>query len=680
MNRHIFILLVFYFSLPLNILSQNIQEVTTIDFAFLEDYLNENEDQADIPLEDISNILQGLLINPLDLNSCTEEDLADLFILDQIQIQEIINHRTNYGEYLVIEELQTIQSMDISTISKIRPFITINHELKVEKFNIKWLSQGETQLIMRTSKILEQAEGFKRVNNNQSIFLGPAYKIYTQFRHQYLQMFRYGITIEKDAAEPWFSNNKSTVFTSIHLALRDHGRWKDVVIGDYSLQFGQGVIMNTRFAPGKSSLVMNVKRGGRAINAYNGLNELIYFRGAAGTFQINSRWSSSLFFSYKPLHATINTNISGQEEEVSSFYENGSFRTLSDLKRFKTLNHSLAGYKVAYSHKRLKLNQQSFYNYFDKPIGGVNNLYEIKRFQGNRLFLTSLDYQYNFKRFLFFGESAWSQFKKSAHVIGTMASLSRKIDFSLVYRHLPADFQVLHSQVFSESGINEYGLYWGLTMRPHLGWKLDTYVDFFKFPWLKFRISQPSTGREHLVRVTHYKKKKYEWYFQYKWEQKYQDLSTDFNQFITLPIYRHNWRLHGQWNFNKPFEFRSRVEVSGHKILRKEHGWLMYQEAVFSPLGSPVNASARVAYFHTPSFNSRIYTYERDLIYNYALPFFYGEGLRSYLNLRYRFSQLSLEGRISHTYFFDRDTIGVGPDLINSNHRTEIKFQIKWNL
>lgn len=664
-------------SSPLLIFAQYKQEVTTIDFSFLEDYLDENEDQADLPLEDISSILQGLLLHPLDLNSCSEEDLADLIILDQIQIRQIIDHRINFGAFLAVEELQTIPGLDNLIIQKIRPFITINIEQKPEKFKLKWLIEGENQWILRSSKTLEQAAGFKSINN-QSAFLGPAYKLYTQYRHQYLHIFRYGFTIEKDAGEPWFNNYKPTVFNSVHLALRDYGRWKDVVIGDFSLQFGQGVIMNTRFAPGKSSLVMNVKRNGRSINPYNGINELVYFRGIAGTYKINSKWETSLFFSYKPLHGTISTNP-GKEEEVTSFFENGTFRTTFDLNKFKSLNHVLGGYRIGYTHNRFKLNHQSIYNYFDKPVGSGINLYEIKRFQGDRLVLSSLDYQYNFKRFLIFGESGWSQFKHTAHLLGTMASLSRKLDVSLVYRHMPANFQAFHSQVFSESGLNEYGLYWGLSMRPLPKWKLDTYVDFFQYPWLKFRVSQPSTGREHLIRLTHFKKKKYEWYLQYKWEQKYQDLSTDFNQFITLPTYRHHWRLHGQWNLNKPFELRSRLEISGYKIRRLEQGWLVYQEAVYSPLGSPISASARVAVFNTPSFNTRIYAYERDLIYNYSLPFFYGHGLRSYLNFRYRFGQLSLEGRIGQTNFFDRETIGAGTDLINSNHRTEVKFQIKWN-
>lgn len=652
-------------------------EEITIDFSFLEDFLNLEEEQAEAPLDDLLNTLQTLLINPLDLNACSASDLAELFILDAIQIEEIIAHRINYGDYLVLEELMTLPGMDLDIIKKIRPFIKVYDQKKTEKITSKWITQGEQQLILRIGQTLEKSLGFK-LEQGKTAFLGNPQKYYAQYRHQHLDHFRFGFTLEKDAGEPWHNDGRITSFYSGYLSLRDYGRWKDLVLGDYSLQLGQGLIMNTRFASGKSALVMNIKRGGRAVNPYSGVNELIYFRGLAGTYRWGTAWSSTLFASYKPIHAGLQADLN-HEDIVTSFYENGTFKSIADFTKFNTLQGALFGYQVAHTSSTLKINNQSVYYVFDKRLDGNSNLYQLNNFRGRQLFLTSIDYQYTFKKALLFGESGWSQSKSSAHIVGLVSSLSRRVDISLVFRHIPSAFHVIHHQPFGEIGHNEQGLYWGTTMRIIPQWRIDTYMDVFRFPWLRFRISQPSEGREHLVRITHFKKKRYEWYLQYKWEQKDQDLSSEFAQFVTRPVTRYNWRLHGQYGLNKIIELRSRFEFTGYQFTKKENGIMAFQDIIYSPIGSAITGSARIAYFATSGFNTRIYTYERDLIYNYALPFYYGKGWRSYINLRWRLGQLNLEGRLSRTLFTDRQTIGIGQDLIPFNHRTDLKIQIKWN-
>ncbi len=65
---------------------------------------------------------------------------------------------------------------------------------------------------------------------------------------------------------------------------------------------------------------------------------------------------------------------------------------------------------------------------------------------------------------------------------------------------------------------------------------------------------------------------------------------------------------------------------------------MIFQDIQYSPRSFPLNLSARIAWFNTESYSSRIYAYENDLLYTFSVPAF-GKGLRNYLNLKYKISE-----------------------------------------
>ena len=55
----------------------------------------------------------------------------------------------------------------------------------------------------------------------------------------------------------------------------------------------------------------------------------------------------------------------------------------------------------------------------------------------------------------------------------------------------------------SSEAVNEKGLYTGLNINPNKYWAFSFYGDYFKFPWLKFRVDAPSRGYEVLGQVVY---------------------------------------------------------------------------------------------------------------------------------------------------------------------------------
>ena len=89
--------------------------------------------------------------------------------------------------------------------------------------------------------------------------------------------------------------------------------------------------------------------------------------------------------------------------------------------------------------------------------------------------------------------------------------------------------------------------------------------------------------------------------------------------------------------------------------------------------------SARLAWFSTDSYNTRIYAYENDLLYTYSIPAYFGKGIRSYLNLKYSINKnTDCWFKMANTSWNDRETSGSGYNEINGRHKTELKFQLRW--
>ena len=92
-----------------------------------------------------------------------------------------------------------------------------------------------------------------------------------------------------------------------------------------------------------------------------------------------------------------------------------------------------------------------------------------------------------------------------------------------------------------------------------------------------------------------------------------------------------------------------------------------------------LKAAVGGGYFHTTSYASRLYVYERSPRYNFSYPAFYGEGMRLMLMLQGALvSRLTLTAKVGLTRYFDRSTIGTGLQQINSSSQTDLDLQLRW--
>jgi hypothetical protein len=81
--------------------------------------------------------------------------------------------------------------------------------------------------------------------------------------------------------------------------------------------------------------------------------------------------------------------------------------------------------------------------------------------------------------------------------------------------------------------------------------------------------------------------------------------------------------------------------------------------------------------FNTDSYDSRIYTFESDVMYSYSIPAYQHSGSMVYLLIKSRlYKGIDLWIRYSRTIYSNINTIGSGVDKIEGNKLTDLKIQL----
>ena len=92
-----------------------------------------------------------------------------------------------------------------------------------------------------------------------------------------------------------------------------------------------------------------------------------------------------------------------------------------------------------------------------------------------------------------------------------------------------------------------------------------------------------------------------------------------------------------------------------------------------------IKIAAGVGYFHTDSYEARLYLYEQAPTYQFSFPMLYGEGLRYWLLARAKpIDQLTLTAKLGVTNYFDRATIGTDKQLIDHSSMTDLDLQVTY--
>jgi hypothetical protein len=637
----------------------------------------------DYDLSELQDRLTFYLRHPINLNKTAPEELKTLVLLSPLQISNLFEHIRKNGKLIDVLELQSIPDFDLQTVQRLLPFVTLEQSDLVDKITLKnLLNLGNNDLILRYGRVLEKSRGYTELPGSR--YLGTPDRYLFRYRYTYSNRVSASLVFEKDAGEEFFNGRKQKPFDFLsgHVALLNTGRFKKIVIGDYSMQFGQALSLWSGFAFGKSPDVASVVKNDVGLRPYTSANEFAYLRGVAATVNLSKNIDFSPFYSNRKVDASVNVDVNGQDV-ITNINETGLHRTENEIDNKNSTGQEVFGGALRYKTTNLNIGATAFHATYSKPFTQGAGLYRLYNFTGKELTNVGLHYSYTFKNIYLFGEFAKSLDAGFAHVNGALMSLSNSVSAVLMYRNYQKDYHNFFNQATSEASeaVNEKGFYAGLNINPNKKWSIQLYGDYFKFPWLKFRIDAPSDGYEILAQTTYTPSKTFKALLRFKSEIKQQntDHSVPINYLDN--VRRENYRAEVKWALNKVISLQNRVEVVqfAKGDAKAELGYLVYQDVNYSPMSSGLSGNIRVAYFNSASFNSRIYAYEDDVLYNFTFGLYNGKGVRGYANLKYRIKKgLDIWGRYALYNYDNIEAVGSGLDEIKGSMKSEMRIQLRY--
>jgi hypothetical protein len=214
----------------------NEQETTIRDI--LESVADNLPDDYD--MTELVDVLARYRKHPINLNHTSAEELKTLVFLSPLQISNFFSYIKENGLFVDVLELQSIDAFDVKTVQSLLPFVTLTNTIEYQDFNFKNIfSLGENDLMMRFAQTLQTQRGFTDLPGSR--YLGSPERFQTWYRYNYSNILSAAITLDKDAGEKFVG--KPFDFLSGNIALFKLGRLKKLVLGDYTLQFGQGLTL-----------------------------------------------------------------------------------------------------------------------------------------------------------------------------------------------------------------------------------------------------------------------------------------------------------------------------------------------------------------------------------------------------------------------------------------------------
>jgi hypothetical protein len=345
--------------------------------------------------------------NPVNINRASREQLQQFVFLSPSHIDAIINYRISNGKFVELFELQLVDGLDEQAVKTLAAFCTVKESMSVRGLNVhNLITKGKSDLILTYGQVFQRQEGYQSDNPDRAHYLGNSFKLLSRYRYSYGSNLSLSLTMEKDPGEPMFSANQPRGFDfySGNIAYKGEGSIRKIVLGDYSLQFGQGLSLWSGLSLGKSAAVGSITKNNNGLRPYSSTNESLFLRGIASSLQYK-KIDFTPFVSYRSVDGAIDSV--GEQESISSLPANGLHRTASELDNKNQVAQLIYGGIMQFSHRGLRLGTTAYTTQLNKPLKTKEEQIH-NSFQVEKLNTFSLYYNYTLRNFYLFGEVAQS--------------------------------------------------------------------------------------------------------------------------------------------------------------------------------------------------------------------------------------------------------------------------------
>ena len=627
--------------------------------------------------------------HPININQADSVELQRLGFLTANQIEGIHYYIYRYGALRSVGELMLIPELDYATRQLLSYVVTFG-ECAEEKasFRETWhqmLTRGRSELSTRMDIPLYRQAGYVPRTQGQldaapsRYYVGNALYHNLRYGYRYGNKLSWGFSAEKDAGEPLFTSMQPFPdYLSGYVQLGDMGLLRQLVVGNYRLRFGQGLVMNSDFALGKTMLLQSLGKQSAMVNPHRGTGEDDYYTGVAVVIGWR-RVQLTAFGACRKFDATLDG------VGIATLRTGGYHRTLTERACRGNTRSDLYGVHVTYAAHGLHLGGTVLYQSFNRNFTPSAQPYKRYAPQGHSFTNASVDYAWHHHRLSVMGETAVDGKGDVATLNMVRVRAADRLYLTLLQRYYAHDYWALEAKSLSASSDvrNERGVYFGAEWQPHQRLAITAYGDAYHFPYLRYRVSAPSYGADAMAAVRYSVSDNHLLQLRYSYRLKQRDVADGYTSLEDVLVNECTHRLRLRWEatLTPLFSCQATAESSVAQAEKFSSGYMANFQATYASLGMrhTWRVSGGVAAFLT-DYATRIYSYERGALYAYNYQMFYGKGWRGYLLVQYghrAMPNLSALAKVGSTFYLDRTTIGSGAAMIADNHCEDVQLQLR---
>lgn len=627
--------------------------------------------ESNTDIEETADLLTQLHEQPVNLNDSSQH--LRLFFLTPSQTNALRYYLNEYGQILTFTELRFIPGFDSATIALLLPISTIDACREKEPLTLQnILSHSAQNLTIGTSRHLELSRGYI-----EDRYEGSPFRIYSHYSLNYHNRIKLQLSIDKDPGEAIFADGQTHGFDfyGFHLMANDIWKLSRFAVGQYRLQFGQGLTLWNGPLPWHSAYGSNF-RSAQKIARPSPFSEYGYLQGAAATIRMTNHIDLTTFYSNLDIDAST-----AADGTVSSISYSGYHRTTTEKAKKDALNEQVVGFNLDYSSRRLHIGTTLHADLFSKEIVPTPQIYNQNFFSGRHNVVCGTDVTYQLHYTTLFGELSCSQNGGWAGIVGTHTPLGNGNQINCLIRNYSPDYQNHHASSWGQNSTNQNEQGVCLSLRYRLPFHIDMmlYDDHFRHPWIKYQTYSPTSGNEQGLILTRSLTQPTQITLSYhRKEYGRNGVDSCSHTFSVEQVTRHSLKARisysvgpiiGQTDANF-----SRFDCELHK---RQSGFLLSQQVAYHQGSFPLWIECRYSLFDVPDYDAALYAVEGDLRYEYSSSSYSHQGMRFYILIRYNLTdKIRFSAKYAVTSITDEESIGSGYDLIPHRHRQTIKLQV----
>lgn len=599
--------------------------------------------------------------NPIELNQATRDDLRMLYFLSDEQIEAILNYRAEFGPILTMGELLFIEEIDWDTRQLLYLFAHVDPPSAADR------RKSFSNAIRHEGSVRIDIPLYQRAGWPWQRGLANQWRWDTKWNH-----YQAGIRAETDAGEYMFNRQIKGWDSMGGYAMASQIGWlHTAIVGDYKLHFGEGVALSNAFQVGKAGL--GNWHTAKGLRPHRSADEINFMRGAAVSIQPAKQWQLTAFYSIRRLDATLQA-----DNTVQTIAKSGLHRSTHEMEQRKALTGQAAGAHAAWESGPWGLGVTGLYQYYDHLLSRGKALYQQINPEGYQFGVVSADYSYRHYPLYIHGETARSLGATNG-AWGTSNQLSWRINanvqLSVAQRFYGKRYFSPYANSFAENGQvrNESGVCILFDAKRLGPFSISSFADFFYSPWPRYTMTRQSRGGEGMLQAC--------------WALSPTSTSVTLRYQVKSKERsdRRYWSHRLRATLEKPLSpiWLLRASALYHLYAmpneqnrcRHSTGLAANIMARYAPTRTPWRCSIQGSWFHTDDFYSRIYAAEPRIQGSFAIPSFYGHGLRLAGIARWQWAKRwTLQALLGCTRYFDRNVISNGPLQIRSSWKTDLSI------